>query len=80
MKKPADEAHEVITMVVAKGSPKDGSNETWRDEDIMFHLSKAQSHLATHIRNMYDKRSVDDENHLSLAITRLSFAMCVRDK
>ena len=72
---PAQLAASTIESVMAKGSSKDGSNEKWRDEDIMFHLSKSMAHLATHIRNQYDPRRKGDENELHLALTRLAMAL-----
>lgn len=79
MKHPAETAWDVIDGIMHKGSSKDGCNETWRDRDIMYHLSKAQAHLATHIKQTIDPRTADDENHLHLAITRLAMALCIAD-
>ena len=72
---PSQIASKVIEEVMERGSSTDGSNETWREEDILFHLSKAQAHLATHIKQIFDPRRADGENHLELALTRLAMAL-----
>lgn len=46
-----------------------------RDKEKMYHLSKAQSHLATHIKQIYGARCVDGENHLELALCRIAMAL-----
>ena len=56
-----------------------GSKEQWRNEPQMYHVVKGLNHLATHIRNVYDPRKVDDENHLHLALTRIAMALCIAD-
>jgi hypothetical protein len=68
-------AFHAVAQVMSLGSEKDGRNESWRQKDVMCHLSKAQSHLATHIKHLYDPRGQDEENHLFLAITRLEMAL-----
>lgn len=76
-KQPAVEAAKAIIEVMTDGSHKDGCNDSWRERPLMFHLSKAQSHLAIHIRNIYDPRRQDDEDHLKLALCRLAMALTV---
>ncbi len=78
LKSPADTAHATIQAIIERGSSKDGSNELWRNEIPMFHLSKAQAHLATAIKHIYDSRGFDGEDHLALAITRLAMALTQR--
>ena len=75
MKHPAENAYWIITDVLTKGSSKDGANESWRSKFQMYHLSKAQAHLATHIKQIHDDRGVDGENHLHLALTRIAMAL-----
>jgi hypothetical protein len=79
MKHPAALAAETILSVLAQGSAKDGRDESWREKDLMFHLSKAQAHLATHIKHLYDPRGRDQENHLHTALTRLAMALCLEE-
>lgn len=74
MLKPPDTAYAIITKVMSAGSRKDGSNDSWRNETVEFHLTKAMSHLAMHMKQKYDPRTIDGENHLELALTRLAFA------
>ena len=78
-KQPAVEAASAIIATMTEGSAKDGSNESWREKQPIYHLLKAQSHLATHLRNMVDPRKADDEDHLKLAVTRLAMALAQRD-
>lgn len=74
-KEPTVEACLAIVETMGAGSTKDGINESWRGKSPMYHLSKAQAHLATHIRNLHDSRKADDENHIHEAITRIAMAL-----
>lgn len=75
VKFPPEVAFQTIENIMHVGSAKDGCNESWRDKDPMYHLSKAMNHLATHIKQIYDPRAANGENHLHLAITRLAMAL-----
>lgn len=75
MKSPPVEACKIIVETMKAGSEKDGSDESWREESPMFHLSKAQNHLAKHIRDMHDSRGVGDGKELYRALTRIAFAI-----
>lgn len=75
---PADLSKAIIQTVMAQGSSKDGVSELWRNEIPLFHLSKAQAHLAHHIKTLYDPRGFDGEDHLALALTRLAMALSQR--
>jgi len=75
MDDPRYAAFQTVAQVMALGSSKDGRNESWREKDVMYHLTKAQAHLATHIKNLHDPRGQDGENHLYLALTRLAMAL-----
>ena len=77
MKQPAVEAAAAVIETMRRGSSKDGNNDDWRKREIMYHLSKAQAHLATHIKKMHDPRAADGENHLHLALTRIAMALCI---
>lgn len=71
----AENAWDIIDNLLAKGSSKDGTHEAWRELPKMYHLSKAQSHLATHIKQLHDPRTMDGENHLHLALTRIAMVL-----
>jgi hypothetical protein len=75
MTDPKYAAFQAVAETMARGSDKDGRDESWREKDAMYHLSKAQAHLATHIKHRFDPRGKDDENHLRLALTRLAMAL-----
>ena len=79
MKHPAENAYWIITDVITRGSAKDGCNESWRSKPQMYHLSKAMSHLAVHIKQIYDPRAIDGENHAHLALCRLAMALVCED-
>lgn len=78
-KHPAENAWDVIESIMHKGSAKDGCNESWRSKPQMYHLSKAMSHLAVHIKQIYDHRAIDGENHAHLALCRLAMALVCDD-
>lgn len=45
MKHVAENALDVINKIVAKGSAKDGCDESWRDKSKKYHRMKAIRHL-----------------------------------
>jgi hypothetical protein len=60
---------------MAVGSSKDGRNDTWRDKPRRYHLLKAIRHSTTYLMIVEGVIEGDGENHLKLAITRLSMAL-----
>jgi hypothetical protein len=67
----------LIDSIMHQGSKKDGCNNDWRGLGSMYHLVKALSHLAQHIKQAIDPRSKDNENHLHKAMTRLAMAATI---
>ncbi len=74
---PSEHARAITAAVMMTGSRKDGISEMWRDQGSLFHLVKAASHLAKHIKHLIDPRGKDKENHLYKAITRLAMAAAI---
>lgn len=72
MKDPAVEACKAIVAVIAKGSPKEGSNDKWRTHTAQYHIDKAYGHLQKDRDGI-----VNGENHITHALTRLSMALCI---
>lgn len=77
---PAENAWDIIDRIMAKGSTKDGRNEAWRDMPPMYHFVKALGHLTQHIKEVYDPRSIDGENHAHLALTRIAMGITAMQK
>lgn len=67
----------IVRSVIETGSKKDGMGQAWREESSIYHLIKAASHLATHIKFKIDPRKQDEENHLHKAMARLAMAACI---
>lgn len=80
MKHPAEIAFHLIEDVLHKGSSKDGANEAWRDMPPNFHFIKALSHLSHHLKETYDPRAIDGENHAHLALTRIAMGIANMQK
>jgi len=74
--KPSELAKQTIETVIGIGSATEGSNESWRDHERIYHLAKAASHLAQEIRIELgiDPRT---EEHGRYALTRLAMALCI---
>jgi len=71
----AANAARIILEVMNQGSGKDGRSDDWLHKSPMFHLSKANSHLTTHINHLHDPRNKDEEQHLELALTRIAMRL-----
>jgi hypothetical protein len=73
-------AFQAIAEVMAIGSGKDGRNESWRQKPQFFHLTKAIRHATTHLMQKMGVAENDGEDHLKLAICRLSMALAQESK
>lgn len=72
---PADEAAAAIRQVMAKGSDKDGCDESWRELPQDYHLDRALRHALTYKLIRDGNQKPDGEEHLKLAIARLAMAL-----
>ena len=67
-------AYKRICNCLEEGSGKDGDVDAWKDKDEIYHLVKAQAHLAQHIKEKIDPRAKTGENHLHKAESRMAMA------
>lgn len=75
---PSHEAVRIINDVLVSGSTKEGRESAWRKKSQAYHLMKATSHLATHMKFAVCGGS-DGENHMHLALTRIAMALCIEE-
>jgi hypothetical protein len=68
-------AFQAVAETMARGSEKDGCDDSWRDKPPVFHLTKGIRHATTHLMQKMGVIEGDGENHLKLALTRLAMAM-----
>jgi len=77
---PGHIAKRIVDRCLTLGSRKDGSGRQWAQKMAIFHLVKGMSHLAIHIKQIYDVRALDGENHLHKAMTRLAMAAAIEER
>ncbi len=73
-------AFAAIASVMAIGSGKDGRDDSWRQKPGFYHLTKGVRHAMTHLMQKMGVTEADGEDHLKLAICRLSMALAQESK
>lgn len=77
MKEPTVIACLAIVETLGMGSATDGQGDNWRNKSTSFHLAKGVRHGMTALMIEMGIYNDDGENHIALAITRFSMALCV---